>query len=1076
MRTKLFFYFFTIIFFFGINNSYAQQTEDVKALIDSAELYINSKAYLSIQYLNDALPLARKNNEYSSLVSIYNLFFKIFDDENNSEKSHKFLLLKIESLKKLRAQSPSDTLIIKELYFSQKKLALHHESIQELHQALRIYEQMLALTIELQNKMLEAETYRLIGSCFHFQDDYDNSRLNYKTSLNIYKELSAKENIFSLLLLYGAVNFEDGKYEQAIDNYYESLDIAIELQNKEFQHIVHMKMSEVFYKLNLFDKAIDENEKSIEIILNSQDTSMVGLSFLMHGNIYFDMKKYETALYYFKKSLLYFNAPEYLDKSAYAYNGIGKSLLMLGNYKDAEVNIVLALKIREKRKRQKDLADSYIWLGEYHKYTENYKKAKLYLTLGLKLSEKINNLSYISIDALKLSELYSIDSIYDKAYEFHVLYKKYSDSLISQKNIEIISKNEFYRKHKLEDLKKNLKLKEQRNNNIKLFSAITILLILLIIIVILLKRSQKNNKKLIAQKFKIELQNRTIKSQFERAEKLSIVASHTENSVMIMDKNGKFEWVNKGFSKMYGLTLEKLIEKRGDNLSEASFYEHIDIVIKQCITKRQTIRYEFQNIYLDKVQWIQSTLTPIIEDNQIVKLIAIHSDITKVKAAWEKIRKQNAEMESQSNLLGIYNSELKAQKLAIAESNQNLTHQHEELHTQTEQLKTVNEELAKLSIVASKTDNSIYIFTIDGELKWTNDAFTRHTGYTYQEFIYEFGSNMIEASTNPNIEDDYFECINSKKPITYTSEFRTKFGKKIWLQTTLTPIITDKDDIEQVIAIDTDVTKIKEAEAKIFQQNSEIKSSIQYASRIQKAILPMTIFVNALFENYFILYKPRDIVSGDFYWTAYKNDKTIAVAADCTGHGIPGAFMSVLGMMSFNTVISKVKEIKADEILNLMRETIINLLHQRGKKDEANDGMDVAICIFDFENNILEYAGANSPLYIVRNNDETNNPKLKRIKPDKMSIDFNPLRPGLFTAHSIHFKKGDMFYMASDGYIDQFGGDNNKKFLRANFEKLLLKIYHKPLYKQKEILNLALENWRGEIEQVDDILVFGIQT
>ncbi|MFC2098359.1 tetratricopeptide repeat protein [Bacteroidota bacterium] len=262
--------------------------------------------------------------------------------------------------------------------------------------------------------------------------------------------------------------------------------------------------------------------------------------------------------------------------------------------------------------------------------------------------------------------------------------------------------------------------------------------------------------------------------------------------------------------------------------------------------------------------------------------------------------------------------------------------------------------------------------------------------------------------------------------------------------------------------------EIKEQRDQIFQQKQEITDSIQYASRIQNAILPPEAMLSKL-QDHFILFKPRDIVSGDYYWMTLKDNKTIVAAADCTGHGVPGAFMSMLGISFMNEIVNKSDETQANEIMNQLRGNVIESLGQTGVEGEAQDGMDMALCVIDTNAMKVQFSGAYNPLYLIRNNE------LLEFKPDKMPIGIHREKSDPFSNHEIDVEVGDVMYMFSDGYVDQFGGPRQKKFMTKNFKELLLRINKKPLKEQRDILDNTIEEWMGSVEQIDDIIVMGLR-
>ncbi len=261
------------------------------------------------------------------------------------------------------------------------------------------------------------------------------------------------------------------------------------------------------------------------------------------------------------------------------------------------------------------------------------------------------------------------------------------------------------------------------------------------------------------------------------------------------------------------------------------------------------------------------------------------------------------------------------------------------------------------------------------------------------------------------------------------------------------------------------------ANKKIDHQNKNIKSSINYAQRIQEAMLPKADLQNRLFADSFILLKPRDIVSGDFYWFSeikswYSPDVIIA-AADCTGHGVPGAFMSMIGMNALNGIVGG-GIAEPDQILQSLDKEIRSALQQ--DKTGNNDGMDIALCIYRKEKSILEFAGAKNPLVYIQDG------KLTQIKGDVHPIGGSK-RNHEFTyrKHKVPIEETTTVYLFSDGYRDQFGGKDGTKFLTKNFNKLLLEIYKKPMEEQKKILDQRIEEWKSGHAQTDDILVIGFK-
>ncbi len=228
-------------------------------------------------------------------------------------------------------------------------------------------------------------------------------------------------------------------------------------------------------------------------------------------------------------------------------------------------------------------------------------------------------------------------------------------------------------------------------------------------------------------------------------------------------------------------------------------------------------------------------------------------------------------------------------------------------------------------------------------------------------------------------------------------------------------------------------------------------------------------------KNFFILYKPKDIVSGDFYHaiahkpTGSKTELFYMCTADCTGHGVPGALMSMVGISHLNESIIEKNIIHPNEILDNMRKGIIASLNPEGSEEESKDGMDCVLCAYDFENMKLEFAAANNPLWLFRDG------AMQEFKPDKMPVGMYHSKTAPFSLQTIDLKKGDIVYTFTDGFADQFGGEKGKKYKYKQLQEKLVSITDLPLSDQKNILEKEFEKWRGNLEQVDDVLIIGVK-
>ncbi len=565
---------------------------------------------------------------------------------------------------------------------------------------------------------------------------------------------------------------------------------------------------------------------------------------------------------------------------------------------------------------------------------------------------------------------------------------------------------------------------------------IAVFFILLVIIGILSYFIYKSYKIQKQQNIILNQQKEQIQAQAEQLEKLSIVASETSNAVAILLTDGTFEWVNAGFIKLYGFTLQMLRNNFDANV--ANFNPQLARSIEVCMRERTSITTESKITTRDgRTVWIQTTITPIIDDQgNITKVILIDSDITKIKEAEEEIRRKN-----------------------------------EQIMRQAKELERKNFELAKLSIVAEKTDNGVIIADKTGEIEWVNPGFERMLGMTYEEFRQHFGNNIIFTDLDARTLEDIERALRKRESAEFTYKLSTPKHKLLWLRSTLTPMFNDKGELLKIFSINADITEIKLAQEKIEKQNRDITKSIQYAQRIQQAALTPKEFIDSLLPENFILYMPRDIVSGDFYWVTQVRDKILFTAADCTGHGVPGAFMSMLGIAFLNEIVGKLdyEELQPNIILNTLREYVIRFLKQEDSPHSSKDGMDMSFCVYDTTTDELYFAGANNPLWIVRDG------SLIELPPDDMPIGIYYNSNESFTNHMIKVERGDMLYLFSDGYADQFGGPRGKKFMVKRFRQLILEISPLPLDIQQELLLKRHLEWKGDRKQLDDILVMGVR-
>ncbi len=337
--------------------------------------------------------------------------------------------------------------------------------------------------------------------------------------------------------------------------------------------------------------------------------------------------------------------------------------------------------------------------------------------------------------------------------------------------------------------------------------------------------------------------------------------------------------------------------------------------------------------------------------------------------------------------------------------------------------------------------------------------------------------------------------IWSEHPATYSFRIRPPFYQRWWFVALvilfiITIIYTyillrekklrrEKKILEDKVAVRT--REVTEKNNQLAQKNKDITDSINYARRIQAAIMRPVSDLNKIMPESFIFYQPRDIVSGDFYWFSDKHELAVIAASDCTGHGVPGAFMSMIGISYLNEIVNEKAILEPATILNLLRDNLISVLQQKGREGDTKEGMDMALVAIDLKNATLSYAGAYNSLYLYRDELKDNEVpegasqigNMFEIKGDRMPVGVSTKDHKAFTNHVIQLKDGDRFFLTTDGYIDQFGGDHGKKFLNKRFRELMIELIGKPCSDMPTELENAFVQWRGDNEQIDDVLVIG---
>ncbi|HEX8516532.1 MAG TPA: SpoIIE family protein phosphatase [Bacteroidia bacterium] len=378
--------------------------------------------------------------------------------------------------------------------------------------------------------------------------------------------------------------------------------------------------------------------------------------------------------------------------------------------------------------------------------------------------------------------------------------------------------------------------------------------------------------------------------------------------------------------------------------------------------------------------------------------------------------------------------------------------------------------------ILEKLNSLIVVVNSKAEVEYVSPSAKRILGFEPEQLMGE-GWWALTRDNDPEREDIKqlaLQQLNQDSllaAIPYERLLKTASGADRWILWN-----TSKGPLNTLIGIGHDITDRKKAEQKLIEKNRELEQhnkdmvdSITYASRIQEAILPDVQKIKETFKDAFVLYEPKDVVSGDYYFFYRNNNKVFVAAVDCTGHGVPGALMSFIANSILKEVIIKKKVEEPSEILYALDEELLVALNKQNSGSMTYDGMDVSLGVFDLANNTLIFSGAFRPMLLVRND------TIIEFEANRFPIGFYGDTKKVFTSKQISLQENDTFYFFTDGYCDQFGGEQKKKFNRKRFKELLLSAQSMEMDEQESFLQYALLNWRQEEEQMDDILVMGIK-
>ena len=775
---------------------------------------------------------------------------------------------------------------------------------------------------------------------------------------------------------------------------------------------------------SIFTQNKNKIDSLIKAISNTKNDTNIINSFINIGNEYQQVLP-DSAILYYKRSLDRIKILTNKNDSIYslealAYKKIGFIYVYQNNFDKTLRYWKKALNIYIQADNKKNIARSYINIGLLYSSVDNNNKAMEYSLKALKLSEAIKDQHFIALSLSSIGNQYLDQSNYTKALEYSIKSLKIIDKLEDKYNSALVNRRigiiHFYQN----DNNKAIIYWERALNIFKEINSKSGISGTLVNLGNAYKNLNNNTKAL-----DLYLEALVINEEIGHKEFMAI---NLVNIGRIYREQHEYNKALEYYKKAVKINIEI-----NNNSSLSNNYNAFGELYNNLKQYNKAIEYTKKGLIIAK-----KVGSLRIENDAYANLSKAYIGLNNYKKALEY---KNKWIELNDS---IFNAD-KAKSIAEISTKYESEKKEKQIIQQQAELKTSKLEAEKEKAEKERQQTQRNMFIVAFGLMIIL------AGFVFRSYNQKKKANILLAE--------------QKEQITESNEELNQQNEEI---------IAQRDEIEQQRDI---VVKQKE---KIEEIHHEISQSIDYATRLQGAILADEKILSKYVSEHFVLFKPKDKVSGDFYWWSHIENHTIITAADSTGHGVPGAFMSMLGSSFLREIVQKEYVTHTGVILRKLRKEIIKALKQTGESGTQKDGMDMAIISIDHETNIVQFSGANNPLYVLTNRKLDNLEPLKdfenfyEIKSDKMPIAIYEKMDN-FTTHEIQLEKGDQLYMFSDGFADQFGGPKGKKFKYKPFKQLLAENRDKSMKEQKDLLNLAFEIWRGDLEQIDDVVVLGVK-
>ena len=963
-------------------------------------------------------------------------------------------------------------------------------------EGVKIANELITMAQSIQYNKGIAEGLTCKGACLVWLGNYDQALRVLFEALPILEKVGSKTYEAHALYHIFCVYYFLGDFDNALKYAHEMLHRSQQNKDELAQANALNAIGSIYYTSGENEKAINTLSNGL-IIANSQnDKSLIARLLDGLGTAYFNLNDIEKSIDCKKKSLEVSRSIGLKQVESYAIDGLAKIYVAANDLNNAEKYFHECLTIREELDFKSGMAETNYQLGDLYLKINRLDYALSYLTKALKIAQEIQAKEVVYKTHKSLYKVYEKQSNNTKFIDHFKNYYTLKEEFFSEKNKQKLKGAEM--QVSISQMEKEKELLYQKNKQLEQLSNDLVIL--------------SDLGKKITSLLSVEAINKTaydIINNMMDAPGFGIGVVSNNHTDLIFPG-----YIEKGVvlpSSGYDLSDD-------NRLATVCFHKEMDIVIND---------YD-----LEAVNFIKKRLKPVVgESVQSIIYLPLKVGDKKLGVLTVQSFNKNAFDDYQVNLvknLAIYCAIAIENATLYENLEERIEERTREVIHQKEQIEKAHENTRLLSKIGQHITSNVNFEAIFVELheninKLMNaDCFgvrIYHPELNEIEYRYEIerGESIDPISVSMDNDDNYSVwCVKNKKEIFINDNLNEyhKYTKKIVVPSgdmsssllfcpmmigeRVVGVITVQSfstnaymplhmDILKTLGSYTAIAlenanlvenledKVEERTKEVVKQkeiieetNKHITDSIKYAKRIQEAFLPTEENICTHLKNAFVLYKPKDIVSGDFYWIEKKGNKILFAVVDCTGHGVPGAFMSIIGFNGLNQVVNEYNYTKPSEILTQLNKNISNTLSQKVEDSKIRDGMDIAICSIDLENKTMEFAGAFSPLFIVRDGE------VLKTKGDKHPIgNFVGVENYEFTNHEFKLLPNDKIYIFSDGFVDQFGGIGGKKLKYNAFRKLLLDNYQKPMPDQKIAINAFFEEWRAGYEQIDDVCMIG---